>query len=253
MQIIINAWSAEASLWLAQALIAHPSAIEAREEESFQEFVSALYRDPDAVGVLLVRDGYLAATRCRSLRDAGVRNPILVLVADTAQPDIAASGRARVLMAGADDVQPFPLDDREIVARLDALSRRGPYNDHLRVRLPGGAVFTAGSGAIECEDGRRIRITAHEGALLSELARHPDETRTKNQIMDALYGGNDEPDLKIIDVFVCKLRRKIVAATGGADVVRTVWGRGYMFVEAGFTGQDKRFRDRGPLSGWFQP
>ncbi len=53
-------------------------------------------------------------------------------------------------------------------------------------------------------------------------------TLTKEMFLNHLYGGMDEPELKIIDVFVCKLRKKLSGATGGDNYIETVWGRGYV-------------------------
>ena len=57
---------------------------------------------------------------------------------------------------------------------------------------------------------------------------HKGTTLTKEMFLNHLYGGMDEPELKIIDVFICKLRKKLQAATGGEHYIETVWGRGYV-------------------------
>jgi two-component system cell cycle response regulator CtrA len=60
------------------------------------------------------------------------------------------------------------------------------------------------------------------------LSLRKGTTLTKEMFLDHLYGGIDEPELKIIDVFICKLRKKIAAATDGVHYIETVWGRGYV-------------------------
>ena len=67
--------------------------------------------------------------------------------------------------------------------------------------------------------------------MLELLALRKGMTISKDMFLSHLYGGRDEPELKIIDVFMCKLRKKLAAASGGIDYVETVWGRGYMLRE----------------------
>lgn len=76
-------------------------------------------------------------------------------------------------------------------------------------------------------DGREVHLTGKEYAILELLSLRKDTTLTKEMILNHLYGGVGEPELKIIDVFVCKLRKKIALATAGDHYIETVWGRGY--------------------------
>ncbi len=73
-----------------------------------------------------------------------------------------------------------------------------------------------------------VHLTGKEYGILELLALRKGATLTKVMILDHLYGGMDEPGLKIIDVFICKLRKKLSAATGGDNYIETVWGRGYV-------------------------
>lgn len=77
-------------------------------------------------------------------------------------------------------------------------------------------------------DDIRLRLTGKEYAILELLSFRKGATLTKEMILNHLYGGTDGPELKIIDVFVCKLRKKLAQATGGTHYIKTVWGRGYM-------------------------
>ncbi len=198
-----------------------------------QDFTSLLYRDPDAIGILHSHLPDRAASIVSGIRLGNVMNRLVVTVPDERDIGKASKLRGDVLFAGADDAQPASIDEREIVLRLKALQSRGDYVDHLHINLP-RAVFNADTGRIETQDGRSVRVMPKAGAILVELARRPGETRSKQQIMDALYGDEDEPEMKIIDVLVCKLRQRVIEATGGIDVIRTVWGRGYQFVPGGF-------------------
>jgi two-component system cell cycle response regulator CtrA len=80
-------------------------------------------------------------------------------------------------------------------------------------------------------DGVRVHLTAKEYQILELLSLRKGTTLTKEMFLNQLYGGMDEPEIKIIDVFICKLRRKLANASGGRDYIETVWGRGYVLRE----------------------
>jgi two-component system cell cycle response regulator CtrA len=82
-------------------------------------------------------------------------------------------------------------------------------------------------------DGRRVGLTGKEYAIFEMLSLRKGMTLTKEMFLTHLYGGRDEPELKIIDVFICKLRKKLTKATGGQNYIETVWGRGYALREPG--------------------
>src|SRR3546814_9960271 len=73
-----------------------------------------------------------------------------------------------------------------------------------------------------------LHLTGKEYAILELLSLRKGTTLTKEMFLNHLYGGMDEPEVKIIDVFICKLRKKLMAATGGENYIETVWGRGYV-------------------------
>ncbi|TPM19928.1 winged helix-turn-helix domain-containing protein [Mesorhizobium sp. B2-3-6] len=103
-----------------------------------------------------------------------------------------------------------------------------------------GCVYDADTGLVEGSD-RKSRLAPAEAKLLTTLALDPNKVFSKADLMDHIYGGEDEPEQKIIDVFVCKLRHKLLEMNDGLDVVRTVWGRGYQFEPKGF---EPVFRNR---------
>ena len=74
-------------------------------------------------------------------------------------------------------------------------------------------------------------LTAKEYHILEILCLRKGTTLTKEMFLNQLYGGMDEPEIKIIDVFICKLRKKLANASGGKNYVETVWGRGYTLRE----------------------
>ena len=77
-------------------------------------------------------------------------------------------------------------------------------------------------------NGQRVDLTSYEYQMLELLSLRKGTTLTKEMFLNYLYGGIDEPEIKIIDVFICKLRKKLQAATGGQHYIDTVWGRGYV-------------------------
>ena len=79
--------------------------------------------------------------------------------------------------------------------------------------------------------GKPVRLTGKEYAILELLTLRKGGIVTREMLLDHLYGGTDEPELKIIDVFVCKLRKKLAQAEGGDHYIETVWGRGYILHE----------------------
>lgn len=76
--------------------------------------------------------------------------------------------------------------------------------------------------------GKTVHLTGKEYQMLELLSLRKGTTLTKDMFLNHLYGGMDEPELKIIDVFICKLRKKLSLATDGDNYIETVWGRGYV-------------------------
>ena len=74
----------------------------------------------------------------------------------------------------------------------------------------------------------RVNLTGKEYQVLELLSLRQGMTISKEMFLNHLYGGMDEPELKIIDVFMCKLRKKLANASGGKNYIETVWGRGYI-------------------------
>ena len=77
-------------------------------------------------------------------------------------------------------------------------------------------------------DDQPVHLTGKEYGILELLSRHKGTVVTKEMLLNHLYEGMDEPELKIIDVFICRLRKKLAHAAGGNEDIETVWGRGYV-------------------------
>ena len=156
----------------------------------------------------------------KRLRQSKVDTPILIL---TGTDD--ANEKVRGLGYGADDYVTKPFDKRELVARIHAIVRRS--KGHAQSIIKTGKIsINLDSHAVEV-DGEPIHLTGKEYAMLELLSLRKGTTLTKEMFLNHLYGGIDEPELKIIDVFICKLRKKLATATGGQRYIETVWGRGY--------------------------
>lgn len=157
----------------------------------------------------------------KKLRVAKVETPILIL-SGMSEPD----DKVRGLGYGADDYMTKPFDKRELVARIHAIVRRSKGHSQ-SIITTGKLTVNLDSRAVEVE-GQRLHLTGKEYAMLELLSLRKGTTLTKEMFLNHLYGGMDEPELKIIDVFICKLRKKLANATGGEHYIETVWGRGYV-------------------------
>jgi two-component system cell cycle response regulator CtrA len=223
---------------------AKASGFEAKAVRLPQDMCSALYRDPEAIGVIWANSAPFAAITCREWRVAGVKSPLFVLVDEKgSRVEDAITDRVSILVNGGDDVQPLPIHPSEFSARLHALARRDRGPEDTTIKLPGDVVFDVGTGGISFPGGT-VSLSGNEAEILAFLAHRPGAVITKEMLMLHLYGGRDEPELKITDVYICKIRKKLSAALGGKDVIQTVWGRGWVFVPEGFepTLSDARVR-----------
>ncbi len=159
----------------------------------------------------------------RRMRTAKVQTPILIL-SGLSRPD----DKVKALTLGADDYLTKPFDKEELIARLRAIVRRANGHPDTIIRTRGLEINL--DTRTVTVDGQPLYATRREYAILELLSLRKGSTLTKEMIMSHLYGGMDEPEIKIIDVYICKLRRKLSAA-GGENVIETDWGRGYMLCE----------------------
>jgi two-component system cell cycle response regulator CtrA len=163
-------------------------------------------------------DGYEVLRRLRAAR---VDTPILIL-SGLGELDNKLKG----LGFGADDYLTKPFDKRELIARIQAIVRRSKGHSDSVIRT-GKLAVNLDARTVEVE-GHPLHLTGKEYGIIELLSLRKGTTLTKEMFLNHLYGGVDEPELKIIDVFVCKLRKKLTAATGGDSYIETIWGRGYM-------------------------
>jgi two-component system cell cycle response regulator CtrA len=166
-------------------------------------------------------DGYEVLRRLRAAR---VNTPILIL-SGLNEMDSKLKG----LGFGADDYLTKPFDRRELIARIQAIVRRSKGHSESVIKTGKLAVnLDTRTGEIA---GQPLHLTGKEYSILELLALRKGTTLTKEMFLNHLYGGMDEPELKIIDVFICKLRKKLANASEGRNFIETVWGRGYVLRE----------------------
>jgi two-component system cell cycle response regulator CtrA len=163
-------------------------------------------------------DGYEVLRRLRAAR---VRTPVLIL-SGLGELDAKIKG----LGFGADDFLTKPFDRRELIARIQAIVRRS--KGHSESTIHTGKLSVNVDARTVAVGDQPLHLTAKEYGILELLSLRKNTTLTKEMFLNHLYGGMDEPELKIIDVFVCKLRKKLSQATGGENYIETVWGRGYV-------------------------
>lgn len=157
----------------------------------------------------------------KALRVAKVKTPILILSGRGGIDD-----KVRGLGFGADDYLTKPFHKDELIARIQAIVRRS--KGHAQSIISTGELsVNLDTKTVEVAT-QRVHLTGKEYQMLELLSLRKGTTLTKEMFLNHLYGGIDEPELKIIDVFICKLRKKLTAATGGKNYIETVWGRGYV-------------------------
>ena len=160
----------------------------------------------------------------KRLRLAKINTPVFIL---SGTSDIET--KVRGLGTGADDYMTKPFHKGELVARIHAVIRRSKGHAQSIIHT-GDIAVNLDTKTVEVAD-HRVHLTGKEYQMLELLSLRKGTTLTKEMFLNHLYGGMDEPELKIIDVFICKLRKKLANATGGQHYIETVWGRGYVLRE----------------------
>jgi len=157
----------------------------------------------------------------RALRGLHIRTPVVILSSLDGVRD-----KAMALGFGADDYLTKPFHKDELIARIHAVSRRCKKQAPSTIQV-GDLVVNVDHRTVELA-GIPLHLTLKEYEILALLAARQGTTLTKEMLLTHLYGGIDEPCLKIIDVFLCKLRKKLAAVSPGQTYIETIWGRGYV-------------------------
>ncbi|MCW1949759.1 MAG: response regulator transcription factor [Octadecabacter sp.] len=157
----------------------------------------------------------------RQLRLSRIDTPILILSGED-----GTESKLKGFGFGADDYMTKPFHREELVARIHAIIRRS--KGHAQSIIKTGSIAVNLDAKTVEADSSPVHLTGKEYQMLELLSLRKGTTLTKEMFLNHLYGGMDEPELKIIDVFICKLRKKLSEATGGDNHIETVWGRGYV-------------------------
>lgn len=178
----------------------------------------------DAIVISETFCGLTAFEVIRKLRQAGLPTPIIVIL-DQRDPTMCC----QLLSVGADDCIFGDFGAEELDARVRAVVRRSGGHSSSVIKI-GRAEIRLDNKEIVV-DGKQIPLTTKEYLIVESLGLRKNMTLSKEQLLSRIYGGIDEPQDKIIDVFVCKVRKKIREATGDYGLIDTVWGRGYVIRE----------------------
>jgi two-component system cell cycle response regulator CtrA len=162
-------------------------------------------------------EGYEVVRRMRAAR---METPVLIL-SGLSRPGAKVKGFGM----GADDFISKPFDKAELVARMQAVVRRSKGYSQPTLRV--GALQLNLDSREVLINSAPVHLTGKEYSILELLVLRKGMVLTKEAFLNHLYGGMDEPEMKIIDVFICKLRKKLAQA-GAGNLIGTVWGRGYM-------------------------
>lgn len=166
-------------------------------------------------------DGFEILLRIRS---AQINTPVLIL-SGLGTHDQKIKG----LGYGADDYLTKPFNRAELLARVQAIVRRSKGYSESQIRF-GRVCLSLDTRTVEVNN-RIVHLTSKEYGILELLALRKGHILTKEMFLNHLYNGYDEPEVKIIDVFVCKLRKKLAEASSGENYIQTVWGVGYKLLE----------------------
>jgi two-component system cell cycle response regulator CtrA len=160
----------------------------------------------------------------RALRLSKVETPILILSGLAGIQD-----KCKGLGFGADDYMTKPFHKDELIARIHAIVRRSQGYAQSVIEI-GDVALNLDSKTVEV-NGALLHLTVKEYQMLELLCLHKDRPVTKEMFLNHIYGGMDEPGAKIIDVFICKLRKKLASASMDKNYIETTWGRGYVLRE----------------------
>jgi two-component system cell cycle response regulator CtrA len=166
----------------------------------------------------------------RNLRVGKINTPIMILSGSS-----EIDTKVKTFSGGADDYMTKPFHKDELVARIHAIVRRSKGHAQSVINT-GNLTVNLDAKTVEV-GGQRVHLTGKEYQMLELLSLRKGTTLTKEMFLNHLYGGMDEPELKIIDVFICKLRKKLDSASGGENYIETVWGRGYVLREPDANGE----------------
>lgn len=191
-------------------------------EEFFETGLAPLTQPGSEHRAILIGESPNTHKQIRTVRASGCENPLIVLRDFRNSADTAAA-----LDRGADDVIVSPIKGSEVIARINSIVRR--FHGHASESVVVGEITAYFDGRDPLVSGARIKLSKREHSIFQHLALNSNKVISKNAIYDAVYGMcADQPFDKVIDVYICKLRKKIAAASeSGSQYIETIHGRGY--------------------------
>ena len=190
-----------------------------------EEALELLKTNPD-VGVAILDimlpgiDGFEV---CRSIRATDKKIGIIMLTARSQEMD-----KITGLMTGADDYMTKPFSPAELTARIDALYRRIDNDaSSNQIELKHGPFILNTRNRTLDKDGRRIKLTQVEYAIMKLFMQNPGRALSREDILAAVWGRDYDGELKIVDVNIRRLRLKIEDNATNPVYITTVWGYGY--------------------------
>ena len=167
----------------------------------------------------------MGAEVIKKIRNIGIKTPIVII-----SGNVPVNQKVNCFNLGADDYIVRPCDRNELIARIQAIVRRAKGYAHAAIQI-GQMTVNLDTKIITIGD-KNLKLTKKEYALLELLALRQNTTVSKEQLLNHLYGAMDEPDMKIIDVFLFRIRNKIDKISNGKTYIQTVWGRGYILKDS---------------------
>ena len=202
------------------AMLGYDGIVSEQAETGEEAFDLARHYDFEVIVIALALRDIDGVSLIRRMRSAGIDTPVLALSGLPRQPLLG-----QAFAAGADDFLTKPFDHAEFLARAKRLARR--TRGHSQAVLEAGALKLNMDTREVIIAGTPVAVTGKEYAILELLVLRKGSAVTKETLLNHLYNGMDEPEAKIIDVFICKLRKKLAQA-GAPNAIGTVWGHGYV-------------------------
>jgi two-component system OmpR family response regulator len=221
MRVLLVEDDREASGYLARALedCGHAVAVAETGEQGLEQAQDNTY---DVLIVDRMLPGIDGLALIRNLRERSVAAPALILSALGAVDD-----RVTGLKAGGDDYLTKPYHFEELLARIDALARRGrDATPESRLKVAGVEIDLYKRSATR--DGRRLNLTTREFSILEFLMRHAGQVVTRKMLLEGVWNYHFDPQTNVIDVHISRLRQA-VDIDGAPTLIRTVRGAGYVF------------------------
>jgi DNA-binding response OmpR family regulator len=158
---------------------------------------------------------------CQQLRMNKVNTPLMILTAMDSVDDVIVG-----LRLGADDYMTKPFSFEELLARIDAVTRRTSANAEDELCLRGGGIVFDRESLRVTVDNEEVHMTSKELAILELLMSNPGKLFSRERILSTVWGLNMDPNSNVVDVYIGRLR-KLIDRHDNESLIETVRGRGF--------------------------